>query len=99
MNLDYMNAIAGDNGRHYVCSAKEALCILKSQARNTIQSSCVFEALGFLEERFGIVMLSPSALFRKALITEDSIAREDLYFQAMSMIEANIRNNYALRLE
>lgn len=99
MNLDYINIASQGQDKPYICSAKEAMSILKTQARSAIQGEYVFEALGFLEERFGAVMISPSAIFRKALATEDHTKREDLYFQAINLIETNIRNNYALRID
>ena len=99
MSLDCINIASQDQNKPYICSAQEAMGILKTQARSAIQGEYVFEALGFLEERFGVGMISPSALFRKALATEDHTKREDLYFQAINLIETNIRNSYVLRIE
>jgi hypothetical protein len=70
-------------------------CFLQGQAKPYE----VIDALGYLEQRFGAGVMMGAQAIRKALPMEESSAREQLCYEAISKIEKYILRNHSARIE
>ena len=76
---------------------KDALRALRDFNIGLSKDYDVLEALGILEERFGLSVLAPCSSFRRAIYIEDETAREQICFDAISSIETYLRQQNAIR--
>ena len=76
---------------------KDALRALRDFNIGLSKDYDVLDALGILEERFGLSVLAPCSSFRRALYIEDETAREQICFDAISSIETYLRQQNAIR--
>jgi len=70
---------------------KDALRALRDFNIGLSKDCEVLDALGVLEERFGLSLLGPCSSFRRAIHIEDETAREQICFDAISLIETYVR--------
>jgi len=76
---------------------KDALRALRDFNIGLSKDYDVLDALGILEERFGLSVLAPCSSFRRAIYIEDETAREQICFDAISSIETYLRQQNAIR--
>tara|TARA_R110000868_G_scaffold404549_2_gene682842 strand:+ start:210 stop:518 length:309 start_codon:yes stop_codon:yes gene_type:complete len=76
---------------------KDALRALRDFNIGQSKDYDVLDALGILEERFGLSVLAPCSSFRRAIYIEDETAREQICFDAISSIETYLRQHNAIR--
>ena len=76
---------------------KDALRALRDFNIGLSKDYDVLDALGILEERFGLSVLAPCSSFRRAIYIEDETAREQICFEAISSIETYLRQQNAIR--
>lgn len=77
---------------------KDALRALRDFNIGLSKDYDVLDALGILEERFGLSVLAPCSSFRRAIYIEDETAREQICFDAISSIETYLRQQNAIRV-
>jgi hypothetical protein len=70
---------------------KDAVRALRNFLMGKSRIRDVLTALGVLEERFGMHVISPCAAIRRGIHLKNEIAREQICFDAIDSIEAYVR--------
>jgi hypothetical protein len=70
---------------------KDALRALRDFIIGQSKDYDVIDALGVLEERFGMSIIAPCSSFRRAIYIENETAREQICFDAITSIETYMR--------
>jgi hypothetical protein len=76
---------------------KDALVTLFNYMQGQSKDYEVYDALGYLEQRFGAGVLMGCSRFRAAMELEDETARDQVCYEGISLIESYLRRNQSAR--
>ena len=77
---------------------KDALVTLYNYMQGQSKEYEARDALGYLEQRLGSGVLMGCNLFRKAFSVEDELARDQICYEALGIIERSLRRNHSARV-